>query len=205
MNYFASDRLVLRSASARALYAACKDRPIFDYHNHLSPGLLYENENFENLSQFCLRGDHYIWRAMRLAGVEEHFITGEAPDEEKFLAWASVLETLVGCPLYAWSQMQFASLFGEAEPVTAANAMDVYRRCTALLQGENFRPRNILKRLGVKSLCTTDEPFDSLSFHEKLQREEKELRILPAFRPDKLLRAASVRCGSITILPDACR
>ena len=75
MNYFSSDRLVLRSDSARALYSGCKNLPVFDYHNHLSPQLLYENRNFGNMAEFWLSGDHYIWRAMRLAGVEERFIT----------------------------------------------------------------------------------------------------------------------------------
>lgn len=187
MNFFASDRFVLRSDSARQLYRTCAQMPVFDYHNHLSPQLLYENKNFTDLTDFWLTGDHYIWRAMRLAGVEERFITGDAPAEDKFLAWVDVLDTLVGCQLYAWIQMQMAFLFDEEEPLTAANAKQVYARCNAKLATSEFTPRALLKKFNVTALCTTDEPFDSLEWHAKLRNEGGDLLVLPAFRPDKLL------------------
>ena len=190
MNYFGSDRLVLRSDSARELYHGCKELPVFDYHNHLSPQLLFENRNFRNMAEFWLSGDHYIWRAMRLQGVEERFITGDADPEEKFLAWVGVLDGLVGCQLYAWTQMQMAFLFGEEEPLTSDNAKEVYKRCNEMLQREDFKPRALLQKFGVNALCTTDEPFDSLEWHKKLRSEVKEMRVMPAFRPDKLLAAS---------------
>ena len=190
MNYFKSDRFVLSNDSARALYAKAKEIPVFDFHNHLSPELLYQNRNFRDMAEFWLSGDHYIWRAMRLAGVEERLITGDAAGEEKFLAWAKTLDGLCGCQLYAWTQQQMAVLFDEEEPLCAANAKELYARCNEKLQGEDFKPRALLKRFGVTALCTTDEPSDSLVWHEKLQAEEKELLCLPAFRPDKLLAAS---------------
>ena len=190
LNYFASDRFVLSSDSARTLYANSKDLPVFDFHNHLSPQLLYENRSFRNLADFWLSGDHYIWRAMRLAGVEERFITGDAPDEERYLAWVKVLDGLVGCQLYAWIQMQIAVLFGEEEPLTSANAMEVYARCNEQLKTDAFKPRSLLNRFHVTALCTTDEPFDSLEWHKRLQDEVKDILVLPAFRPDKLLAAS---------------
>lgn len=200
MNYFKSDRFVLTSDSARALYARAKEIPVFDFHNHLSPQVLYENKNFRSLAEFWLTGDHYIWRAMRLAGVEERCITGDAGDEEKFLAWVGVLEGLAGCQLYAWTQQQLAVLFGEEEPLCLANAKEIYERCNEKLQGEDFKPRALLKRFGVTALCTTDEPSDSLEWHGKLQAEEKEILCLPAFRPDKLLAASKE-----TWLPAICK
>ena len=190
VNYFGSDRFVLNSGSARALYQGCKKIPIFDFHNHLPPQLLYENRSFKDMAEFWLGGDHYIWRAMRLAGVEERCITGDASGEEKFLAWVGVMETLVGCQLYAWTQQQMAVLFGEEEPLTLANAKEVWERCNAKLQTEEFKPRSLLKRFGVAALCTTDEPFDSLEWHKLLQAEEKDILCLPSFRPDKLLAAS---------------
>ena len=190
MNYFGSDRFVLSTESARTLYRNSKNIPVFDFHNHLSPQQLYENRNFADMAQFWMSGDHYIWRAMRLAGVEERCITGDASGEEKFLAWVGVLDSLVGCQLYAWTQMQMAFLFGEEEPLTSANAKKVYARCNAKLQTEEFKPRSLLARFGVTALCTTDEPFDSLEWHDLLQKEVKELLVLPAFRPDKLLAAS---------------
>ena len=187
VNYFASDRFVLSTDSARELYRGSRSIPVFDFHNHLSPQLLYENKKYRNLADFWLAGDHYVWRAMRLAGVDERYITGDAPDEEKFLAWVGVLDGLVGCPLYAWTQMQVANVFGEAEPLCSDNAKDIYARANALLETDDFRPRSLLKRFGVSALCTTDEPADSLEWHEKLQAEVKDLLVLPAFRPDKLI------------------
>ena len=187
MNFFASDRFVLHSDSARQLYKTGSQLPVFDYHNHLSPKLLYENRNFTDMADFWLNGDHYIWRAMRLGGVDERLITGDAPAEDKFLAWVGVLDTLVGCQLYAWIQMQMAFLFGEEQPLTSENAREVYARCNEKLATPDFTPRALLKRFNVTALCTTDEPFDSLEWHAKLQSEVKDLLVLPAFRPDKLL------------------
>ena len=187
MNYFGSERFVLSSDSARELYRVSSQNPIFDYHNHLSPQLLYENRNFRSMADFWINGDHYIWRAMRLAGVEEQYITGDAPDEDKFLTWVGVLDTLVGCQLYAWTQMQMSFLFEEEEPLTSANAKEMLERCNAKLAAQDFKPRALLKRFNVTALCTTDEPFDSLEWHAMIQAEVKELLVLPAFRPDKLL------------------
>ena len=189
MNFFGSNRFVLASNSARALYDSCKALPVFDFHNHLSPQFLYENPRYEDMAQFWLGGDHYIWRAMRLAGVDEGLITGSASGREKFLAWAKTLDGLVGCPLHAWIQMQMSFLFDEA-PLTAANATELWERCNEKLRSDDFRPRALLKRFGVTALCTTDEPFDSLEWHAKLQAEVKDLLVLPAFRPDKLLAAS---------------
>lgn len=191
VNFFSSDSFVLSSDSARELYRHCGGRPVFDFHNHLNPKLLYENKNFANLAEFWLNGDHYVWRAMRLAGVEERFISGDAPDREKYLAWVKVMDTLAGCQLYAWTQMQMAVLFGEEELLTPENAVEVYARCEKLLATDEFKPRALLKRFGVKALCTTDEPFDSLEWHALLREEEKDILCLPSFRPDKLLAAST--------------
>ena len=190
MNFYDSDYFVLSNDSARTLYENCSTLPVFDYHNHLSPQFLYENPHYENMTQFWLKGDHYIWRAMRLAGVDEELITGNAPDEEKFMAWAKTLDGLVGCPLYAWIQMQMAVLFDDEDPLTADNAAEIYRRCNEKLKGDDFTPRGLLKRFNVTALCTTDEPFDTLEWHAKLQAEVKDLLVLPAYRPDKLLAAS---------------
>jgi len=190
MNFFKSNRFVLSSDSAKRLYEHASKLPVFDFHNHLSPKLLYENRHFRSMADFWLSGDHYIWRAMRLAGVEERCITGDANDEEKFLAWVGVLDTLVGCQLYAWTQMQMAVLFGLEESLTSANAKEVYTKCNEMLQSDAFRPRDLLKRFNVTALCTTDEPFDSLEWHALLQKEEQDILCLPAFRPDKLLAAS---------------
>lgn len=187
MNYFSGESFILSGGSARALYRGCAALPIFDYHNHLPPRLLWENRPFRSLTELWLGSDHYIWRAMRVAGTPERLITGDAPDEEKFLAWVDVLDTLAGCQLYAWTQMQLAFLFGGDEPLSSANAREVYARCGAMLQTDAFRPRALLRRFGVRALCTTDEPYDSLEWHALLQREAEEPLVLPAFRPDALL------------------
>lgn len=190
MNYFGSEKFVLSTAEAREIYSECKDLPVFDYHNHLSPELLYKNECFSDISDFWLSGDHYVWRAMRLAGIEEKYITGDAPGKEKFLAWVSVLDGLMGSQLYIWTQMQMSFLFGCDELLSSENAEKMYEHCTALLQTDDFRPRALLKKFGVNALCTTDEPFDSLEYHKLLQENVKDLLVLPAFRPDKLLTAS---------------
>ena len=189
MTPFMDENFLLRNEPARILYHDyAAGMPILDYHCHLNPQEIYENRQFENLTAIWLGGDHYKWRLMRAGGVEEKYITGDAPDLEKFQKYAEVLSRAIGNPLYHWSHLELQRFFGWNGYLTPDNAQEVWEHCNALLQQEDFRARSLIERSNVRLVCTTDDPADSLIWHEKLAADNSfEVKVLPAWRPDKAL------------------
>ena len=208
---FLNDDFLLQTQTARRLYHKyAEPEPIFDFHNHLSPQEIYENKPLGNLANAWLDHDHYKWRAMRAAGVPEELITGhlgdgvpepvegvEGRDYERFLAFVKTLQLCVGNPLYHWSHLELQRYFGITEPLTEKNARQVWDKCNEMLAKEEYRPQGLLKKMGVKVLCTTDDPLDDLKWHKKMLavpepvEVDQELRVLPSFRPDLILNADS--------------
>lgn len=189
MKKFLDENFLLQSEPAQILYHKyAENQPIFDFHNHLSPQEIYENKPLGNLANAWLDHDHYKWRAMRAAGVDESLITGHlnAPSEnrdyERYLAFVKTLQLCPGNPLYHWSHLELARYFGITEPVTEKNARQVWDKCNELLAKPDFAPQGLLKKLNVRELCTTDDPLDSLEWHEKLASAD--IKVRPSFRPD---------------------
>jgi glucuronate isomerase len=190
MKPFLSEDFLLQTDTAKSLYHEfARDMPILDYHCHLPVAEIADDRNFDNLTQIWLNGDHYKWRAMRANGIAERFITGYAADDEKFAAWAATVPKTLCNPLYLWNHLELKRYFGIGDkllnPDTAA---EIYHTCNAMLQTEEFSTRNILRQMNVKVLCTTDDPVDDLSQHLKISTDHSfEIRVLPAFRPDKAM------------------
>ncbi|WP_301203593.1 glucuronate isomerase, partial [Turicimonas muris] len=135
-----------------------------------------------------LGGDHYKWRFMRSCGVEERFITGDASDKEKFFKWAEVLGKAIGNPLYHWSHLELQRYFGYTKALSKKTAEEVWNLCNEKLAGDSMSVRNLIRRSGVTLICTTDDPADSLEWHEKIAADESfEVQVLPAWRPDKAM------------------
>src|SRR5699024_5679072 len=165
-----------------------KDMPIIDYHNHLDPKEIYENENYASITDVWLGGDHYKWRAMRAAGIEEEKITGNAEQKEKFDAFAETLPQLFGNQLLHWTQLELKHFFGIEEFLSPKTADDIYDRTNRMLAADALRPRSILKNLNVEFLGTTDDPADDLKYHRLLAEDETfNVKVSPSFRPDKAL------------------
>lgn len=188
MTPFLSEDFMLGGEAARRLYHEfARDMPIFDFHSHLPVADLSSNRRFPNLTRIWLEGDHYKWRAMRAAGVEERLITGSANDREKFLAWAATVPKTLGNPLYLWSHLELKRYFGLSGGLLCAEtAQEIYDYCSELLATEPFSARNLLVRMNVRVLCTTDDPSDDLSHHLMLQEDPSfPVKVVPCFRPDK--------------------
>ncbi|MBU0926876.1 MAG: glucuronate isomerase [Spirochaetes bacterium] len=187
MEPFMSDDFLLRSEPARKLYHDyAAGMPIFDYHCHVPPRQIAENARFENLTQVWLRGDHYKWRAMRACGVPETHITGDAPDREKFRAWAHTVPKTLGNPLYHWTHLELRRAFGVDELLSPASADRIYDRCSELLAQDDYRARGLLERFNLSAVCSTDDPADDLGFHDAMAEDASlGIKVLPAFRPDK--------------------
>ena len=190
MKLFLSEDFLLHTETAKILYHDyARDMPILDYHCHLPAADIASDRNFENLTQIWLNGDHYKWRAMRANGIVERFITGDANDYEKFEAWAATVPKTVRNPLYLWTHLELNRCFGISDMVLNPDtAREIFNTCTEMLQTEEFSARNILRQMNVKLLCTTDDPVDDLSHHLELGQDQNfEIKVLPAFRPDKAM------------------
>ncbi|WHX48181.1 glucuronate isomerase [Paenibacillus woosongensis] len=189
MTHFYTENLLLTNNSAKKLYFEyAAGMPIYDYHNHLNPADVAANKQFRNLTELWLDGDHYKWRAMRWLGIDESLITGEAGDQEKFMAWARAVPRLVGNPLYHWSHLELARYFGIEERLSEENAEEIWHRCNERLQEKSLRAAGILEQFDVRVACTTDDPADTLAAHGQIaNNEEIAAKVLPTFRPDRAL------------------
>ncbi|MCL1964498.1 MAG: glucuronate isomerase [Firmicutes bacterium] len=185
MKRFMGKNFLLDTDTARELYHdIAADLPVYDFHCHIPAQQLAENEPFASIAQVWLSGDHYKWRAMRVAGVPEAMITGNASDEEKFMAWAETVPKLIGNPLYHWTHLELQRYFDIDEPLSPKSAAEIWNECNR--QIISMRPRDLIARSNVKLLCTTDDPVDSLEWHQRL-RAAGETEILPTFRPDRAM------------------
>ena len=188
MKRFMDEDFLLYSQTAKKLYEIAAEEPIFDFHCHLSPKAIYENEAPRDMAQLWLEGDHYKWRAMRANGIEEDYITGNSSGYEKFKAWAHTLPYCLGNPLYHWSHLELLRFFDIDTPLTPKTADHIWKMANKKICDGGFKPREIIRKFNVKAIFTTDDPVDELIYHRKLAAEkELDVRILPTFRPDKLL------------------
>jgi glucuronate isomerase len=188
MKKFLDKDFLLDNDTAQSLYhEVASQQPIIDYHCHLIPEQIAEDVNFENLTAIWLAGDHYKWRAMRANGVPERFCTGDATDEEKFQKWAETVPDTVRNPLYHWTHLELQRYFGIDSLLNPATAPEIYRQANALLQSPEFSVRNLIRKMNVEIICTTDDPVDSLEFHQKIKDDSFETKVLPAWRPDKAM------------------
>jgi glucuronate isomerase len=192
MKNFLDENFLLSTKTAEKLYHEyAKDMPIIDYHCHLSPQQIANNHQFENLTQVWLYGDHYKWRAMRTNGVDESYCTGDKPDRDKFNQWAATVPYTLRNPLYHWTHLELQRYFGVHEVLNADSAAKIYDTCTSLIQTKEYSVQNLLRKMNVALVCTTDDPIDSLEYHIRLKKDGFEIPILPAFRPDQAMNVGS--------------
>ena len=186
MSKFIGEDFMLENDAARELYHEHAARmPIIDYHCHLVPQMIAENRRFGNITEAWLGGDHYKWRAMRANGVEEAYITGDKSDWEKFEKWAGTLPYAMRNPLYHWTHLELARIFGIDEVLSPRTAREIYEACNARLAEPGFRAQGLMTRCNVEVVCTTDDPVDSLEYHRCIAESGFGTKVLPAWRPDK--------------------
>ena len=191
-NFLDKDFLLETPTAQRLYHEYAAGLPIIDYHCHLPPEQIAGDINFQNLTQVWLNGDHYKWRAMRANGVGEEYITGNKSDWEKFEKWAATVPYTLRNPLYHWTHLELQRYFGIHELLSPVTAKKIYDECNEKLQSPEYSVRNLIKNKNVEVVCTTDDPLDSLAHHEKIKADGYEVKVLPAFRPDKAMDAGNV-------------
>ncbi len=188
MKEFMDTDFLLQTETAKRLYHDHAEKmPIYDYHCHLSPQEIAEDKQYDNLGEIWLGGDHYKWRAMRTNGIAEEFITGNASWREKFQKWAETVPQTLRNPLYHWTHLELQRYFGIDTLLSPATADEIFDHCTALLRTPEFSARNLMRKMNVKLVCTTDDPADDLKWHKQIAADGFEIKVLPTFRPDKAM------------------
>jgi glucuronate isomerase len=182
-----ADFLLHAEPAKRLFHDYAENLPIIDYHCHLSPQQIAENHQFENLTELWLNGDHYKWRAMRMNGVHESFITGGKSDWEKFLKWAETVPYTQRNPLYHWTHLELQRYFHVEKMLDGDSAKEIYELCNQLLQTPEYRVQGLLNKMNVEIICTTDDPADSLEYHQQIRMQNILPRVFPTFRPDRAL------------------
>ena len=179
---------MLNNNTARKIYGTVKDLPIVDNHCHLSPKEINEDKPFDNIGEIWLGGDHYKWRLMRTAGIDEEYITGNTSFKEKFIKYCEALEFAAGNPLYHWSHMELSQFFGIDMPINSRNAEEIWDKANAFIAKTKMSPRKLIKESKVEVICTTDDIIDALSWHKKIAEDKSfKLKVIPSFRTDNLL------------------
>ena len=174
------------AAAQRLYYEYASHQPILDYHNHLSPKDIADDRQFTNLTEAWLEGDHYKWRAMRINGEDEKYCTGNASAREKFEAWARTVPATLRNPLYHWTHLELKNYFGINQLLNPSSSKPIYDECSSLLMQKDFSIQNLLRKMKVRALCTTDDPADSLEYHQQFSKQNAGFKMLPTFRPDKV-------------------
>lgn len=179
---FINDNFMLKGETAKKLYEYAKDLPIIDYHCHLSPKMIADNYKFKNAYDLFLGGDHYKWRLMRSNGIEEKYITGDADDYDKWLAFARTVPMMIGNPMYHWTHLELKRYFDIDATLSEETAKEIWDKVNACLEKDEFSAQNLIKRSNVEVICTTDNPYDNLEYHKQLKNFST--KVLPTFRPD---------------------
>ncbi|TNF43369.1 MAG: glucuronate isomerase [Bacteroidetes bacterium] len=194
MKKFMDKDFLLHTETAKELYHnhAAK-MPIFDYHCHINPKQIADDVRFENITQIWLYGDHYKWRAMRTNGVDEKYCTGNASDWEKFEKWAETVPYTLRNPLFHWTHLELKKFFGIEKVLSPATAKEIWDECNAKLQLPEYSVRGIIRMANVHTICTTDDPVDSLEYHRQIKESGFEVHVLPAWRPDKAMAVENVK------------
>lgn len=182
-----SNFLLENKYSEELYHDFASDMPIIDYHNHLLPEALSENKKFDNLTQAWINGDHYKWRAMRTLGIDEKYITGNAPDIEKFQKWAYAVPYTMRNPLYHWTHMELLRYFDINELLTPDTAEQIYKNAQEKLNSPEYSCQNLISKMNVEMLCTTEDPTDTLAHHRKLAKSDFSTKVSTAFRPDRYI------------------
>lgn len=191
---FLDENFLLETKTAEKLYHDyAKQMPIIDYHCHLPPQQIAADTQFDNLSQIWLYGDHYKWRAMRTNGVDESYCTGQQSDYDKFAKWAETVPYTMRNPLYHWTHLELQRYFNVHDILNKDTAPKIYEECTAKLQTPEYSVKNLLRKMNVKTICTTDDPIDTLEFHQQLKDDDFEIPVLPAFRPDAAMNVGNAQ------------
>lgn len=190
-----NDNFLLQTPLAQELYHSCaKELPLIDFHNHLSVADLANDRQFENIAELWVASDPYKHRAMRMCGVPEREITGDASPYEKFAAWCRIYPRLIGTPLYHWTQMELFRVFGILDLPSEKNAQKLWDEINTLLKLPEYSTNSILEKFNVEYSAPCASILDDLSIFEKIEK------VSPSLRGDDIIAPTKDFLGKLSEL-----
>jgi len=189
MKKFMDENFLLETATAQDLFHNHASKmPIIDYHCHLIPEMVANDHKFSSITELWLGGDHYKWRAMRTNGIDEKYCTGkDTTDWEKFEKWAETVPYTFRNPLYHWTHLELKTAFGITKLLSPKTAREIFDECNEKLKQPEFSARGLMRHYHVECVCTTDDPIDDLRYHKQTKESGFEIKMIPAWRPDKAM------------------
>ncbi len=188
--YLDEDLFLTNETGRKLFFDVAKPIPIFDFHCHFSAKEIFEDKKYRSITELWLSNDPFKWRALRLQGIPEEFITGERTDWEKFEKWAQILPETFTNPVYLLTHLELQRYFEISEFLSPLNAQSIFDRCNAKLT--HFTARDIIRQSKAETICTLDEPVDDLRFHELLAKDRSlSTKVFPTFFFDKALNINS--------------
>lgn len=171
---------LLTTPLAKKLYSeVARNLPIIDYHNHLPVKDISDNIRYENIAKLWVTSDPYKHRAMRILGIPEKYITGDASDFEKFEMWYTSLPRLIGNPLFDWSIMEMKTVF-DFDLLPFADAKEVWDELNSRLS--MMSARDILNKFNIEYSAPCASICDDLSVFDA------SAGFCPSLRGDDLLK-----------------
>jgi glucuronate isomerase len=190
-NFLSERKYLLSNASAKKIYKEIKSLPIVDPHNHANVAEIADNKNFSDPWQLFAATDHYVWEVLRKRNVPEKYISGGAMPKEKWLKMASVFPEIAGNPVYEWIHLDLRRYLGIDDIISPENGLKIWDKASAALQKKGARPQALLKKIAVETMCSTDDPVDTLKHHARMNEQAQKIFIHPTWRPDKIMNIRS--------------
>ena len=188
MRPYIHENFMLNNKVAVKLYhEVAANLPVIDYHNHLNPADVVANRKYENLAQVWLINDPYKHRAMRIHGIPEKYITGDASDLEKFMKWAETVPCTMGNPLFHWSALELKRIFNIDKMLTLDTAEDIWNTCNEQLQDDSYGASALLNRWKTEIVTTSDDLLDSFEHHRDASELQPGFKMYPSLRGDSIL------------------
>ncbi len=199
MKPFMDRDFLLETETAKHLFHDYAEAmPLVDYHCHISPKEIYENRKFNDIVEVWLGGkqpdgsyfgDHYKWRVMRSNGVSEDYVTGDKPALERLEQFAGAVEMAIGNPMYHWCNLELRKFFGYQGYLSPKTAREIFDLTRDKLQNDpKLTVRGLIEQSNVAFIGTTDDPVDTLEWHEKIAADPSiKFKVCPSFRPDKAI------------------
>ncbi|MCP3965772.1 MAG: glucuronate isomerase [Lentisphaerae bacterium] len=188
---FLGKKYLITNDAGCVIYKAIKDLPIIDPHNHADVKEIAENNNYSNVWQLFAATDHYVWEVLRKRGVPEEYLTGDREPKEKWLKLASVFPELVGNPVYEWVHLDLRRYLGIETLIGPDTGVEIWKNANKVLSKKEKRPQQLLREIGVETMCSTDDPVDLLKEHDCANEAFGRKMIRPTWRPDKAMKIAN--------------
>lgn len=171
-----NENFLLKSDLSQQIYASVKSLPIIDFHNHLPVKDIMENKVYKDFTELWIATDPYKHRAMRILGVDEFYITGQASNYDKFKTWAKCVPMLIGNPLYDWVTMELHQVFGIDDPLNPDTCDYIWNTVNAMLTQPDFTTEEILKRFNISHSAPCCSLCDDISFFSTSENYAPSLR-----------------------------